>query len=43
MAKVDYKDLPKTPDSVTSATHMAAVNAVHLAGLLAATPFPAES
>jgi multimeric flavodoxin WrbA len=42
MAKVDFKDLPKTPKSVASATKMAAVNAKHLAVLLAATPFPAK-
>ena len=42
MAKVDYKDLPKTPKSVASATKMAALNAKHLAGLLVATPFPAK-
>jgi hypothetical protein len=41
MAKTDYKDLPKTPENVASATRMAALNATHLAGLLAATPFPA--
>jgi multimeric flavodoxin WrbA len=42
MAKVDFKDLPKTPKNVASATAMAALNAKHLAGLLAATPFPAK-
>jgi multimeric flavodoxin WrbA len=43
MAKVDYKDLPKTPKTVASATKMAALNAKHLACLLAATPFPAKA
>ena len=43
MAKVDYKDLPKTPKSVAAATKMAAANAAHLAGLLAANPFGAKS
>ena len=42
MAKIDYKDLPKTPKNVASATKMAALNAKHLAGLLAATPLPAK-
>jgi len=42
MAKVDYKDLPKTPKNVASATKIAALNAKHLAGLLAATPFTAK-
>jgi multimeric flavodoxin WrbA len=42
MAKVDYKDLAKTPRSVASATRMAVANAVHLARLLAATPFPTK-
>jgi multimeric flavodoxin WrbA len=41
MAKTDFKDLPKTPDNVASATRMAALNAKHLAELLATTPFPA--
>jgi hypothetical protein len=40
MAKVDYKDLPKTPANVAAATKMAALNAKHLAGILAETPFP---
>jgi multimeric flavodoxin WrbA len=43
MAKVDYKDLPKTPDSVVDATAMAAANAAHLAGLLKKAPFPKTS
>jgi multimeric flavodoxin WrbA len=43
MAKVDYKDLPKTPKAVAAATKMAAANAVHLAGLLKASPFPTKS
>jgi multimeric flavodoxin WrbA len=43
MGKVDYKDLPKTPKAVAAATKMAAANAAHLAGLLAATPFSAKS
>jgi multimeric flavodoxin WrbA len=41
-AKVDYKDLPKTPKSVSAATRMAVTNAVHLAQLLKANPFPAQ-
>ena len=42
MAKVDYLDLPKTPGSVASATTTAAINAVHLATLLTAKPYPAK-
>jgi multimeric flavodoxin WrbA len=43
MAKIDYKDLPKTPKSVAAATKMAASNAVHLAQLLKASPFPTKN
>jgi multimeric flavodoxin WrbA len=42
MAKLDYKDLAKTPKSVAAATRMAALNARHLAGLLAEAPYPAK-
>jgi multimeric flavodoxin WrbA len=42
MEKTDYKDLPETPENVASATAMAAVNAAHLAKLLAASPFPSK-
>jgi multimeric flavodoxin WrbA len=42
MAKIDYKDLDKTPKNVAAATKMAALNAKHLAHLLAASPFPAR-
>ena len=42
MHTVDYKDLDGTPDEVASATAGAARNAVHLASLLKANPYPAE-
>lgn len=41
MHAVDYKDLESAPDSVASATRVAAANAAHLAGLLRANPYPA--
>ena len=41
MQSVDYKDLPKTPDAVASATSALAANAAHLAALLKETPYPA--
>ncbi|GAA2485116.1 flavodoxin family protein [Terrabacter carboxydivorans] len=40
MSGTDYKDLEGTPDSVASTTRTLAGNAAHLAGLLAATPYP---
>ena len=40
MGSVDFKDLPKTPDKVAKTAKMVAANAVHLAGLLKAAPFP---
>jgi multimeric flavodoxin WrbA len=43
MQKVDYKDLPKTPDAVAAATKAAAANAVHLARTLAISAYPAGS
>jgi multimeric flavodoxin WrbA len=42
MAKVDYKDLPKTPKNVASATKVAVENAAHLAHLLKTTPHLAK-
>ena len=39
----DYKDLPGTPDGVASTTRTAAANAVHLAGLLKQSQYPATS
>lgn len=42
MHTVDYQDLDETPDEVASATAGAARNAVHLAALLKANPYPAE-
>ena len=40
MHKTDFKDLPKTPEKVTSTAAMAASNAVHLAHLLKSTSYP---
>lgn len=38
----DYKDLPETPEAVASATKALAANAAHLAGILKASPYPAD-
>lgn len=40
MGKIDYKDLPKVPAKVAQTTAMLAANAVHLARLLKASPYP---
>jgi multimeric flavodoxin WrbA len=40
MHKTDYKDLPAGSDKTDAATKAAAANAAHLAGLLAAAPYP---
>ena len=42
MHTVDYKDLEETPEEVASATATLARNAVHLATLLKANPYPSE-
>lgn len=42
MHKTDYKDLPQTPSKVASAMKTAVANAVHLAGLLRTSEYPAE-
>jgi hypothetical protein len=42
MQGTDYQDLPSSPEKTASATAAAARNAVHLAGLLAASPYPAS-
>jgi len=42
MHTVDYQDLDETPEEVGSATAGAARNAVHLATLLKANPYPGE-
>ena len=42
MHTVDYKDLNETPEEVASATATLARNAVHLAKLLSAQPYPAS-
>jgi multimeric flavodoxin WrbA len=39
MGSTDYKDLAKTPDKVAEATRRLALNAVHLATLLKASPY----
>jgi multimeric flavodoxin WrbA len=40
MQTTDYKDLDSTPEKTAEATAMAVRNAVHLAGLLAGSPYP---
>jgi len=40
MGSVDYKDLPKAPDKVADTIATIARNAVHLAGVLQAQPYP---
>ncbi|MHA7280268.1 flavodoxin family protein [Arthrobacter sp. MDT2-2] len=41
MHKVDYQDLDSVPEKTAATTASAARNAVHLAGFLSATPYPA--
>ena len=40
MQKTDFKDLPKVPDAVQQGAAMLAANAVHLATVLKAQPYP---
>jgi multimeric flavodoxin WrbA len=40
MQKVDFKDLPRVPEAVSRDAAMLAANAVHLATMLKANPFP---
>jgi len=40
MQKTDFKDLPKVPDAVRQDAEMLASNAVHLATMLQAQPYP---
>ncbi len=40
MQKVDFKDLPRVPEAVGRDAAMLAANAVHLATMLKANPFP---
>ena len=40
MGDVDFKDLPKVPDKVSSAAAMVASNGAHLAKLLKDSPYP---
>lgn len=40
MGRIDYKDLPETPQEVSTATHMVASNTAHLARVLKAQAFP---
>ena len=42
MGSVDYKDLDETPEKTANATDLAVRNAVHLAGLLSASPYPGQ-
>jgi multimeric flavodoxin WrbA len=42
MQKVDFADLETVPDTVTTTTSTMVANAVHLAGLLKAAPYPAS-
>lgn len=42
MGSTDFKDLDRTPDTVTKTAKMVAGNAAHLARLLAADPFPGQ-
>ncbi len=39
----DYQDMDRTPDAVASATRTLAVNAAHLAQMLAGSPYPPSS
>ncbi|MER7726866.1 NAD(P)H-dependent oxidoreductase [Streptomyces sp. NPDC096323] len=39
----DYQDLEQTPDAVAATTHTLAVNAAHLARMLAEAPYPPNS
>jgi multimeric flavodoxin WrbA len=41
MQGTDYRDLDPSPDTTTSTTRTVAANAVHLAQLLASSPYPA--
>lgn len=43
MHTTDYKDLEETPEMTASTTSVAAANAAHLARLLAAQEYPAQS
>jgi multimeric flavodoxin WrbA len=40
MGSIDFRDLPAIPHKVQQSAAMAASNAAHLAGLLAAAPYP---
>jgi multimeric flavodoxin WrbA len=42
MGKVDYQDLPETPEKTAGTTETVAANAAHLAGLLAEKGYPGE-
>jgi hypothetical protein len=42
MHKTDYKDKHPRPEATAAATATAVRNAVHLARLLAASPYPGE-
>ena len=42
MQTTDYRDLPETPEKTATATALAVRNAVHLARLLATSPYPGD-
>ena len=42
MGSTDYQDLEQRPDKTAGTTKSSVANAVHLAGLLQATPYPAD-
>lgn len=43
MGRVDYKDLPETPEIVATTTKSVARFAAHLAGVLRSSPYPAPA
>jgi multimeric flavodoxin WrbA len=43
MGSVDFTDLDKVPDKVTSAARVATSNAIHLARALSSSPYPGDS
>ncbi|HSU02869.1 MAG TPA: NAD(P)H-dependent oxidoreductase [Nocardioides sp.] len=42
MQAVDYRDLDETPEKTAGTTRTLALNATHLAGLLAGSPYPSQ-
>ena len=43
MGRIDYQDLPETPEKVAQTIETVGANAAHLAGLLSAKGYPQES